>query len=83
VETIDELNLLLPALEVYASDTHVAETIQAARAKITQAEANMPQAKVKFEAEPLRDKVGTTHNKLDVRKPLLQDLAHAHTRAEH
>ncbi len=69
VETIDELNLLLPALETFASDTHVAETIKAAREKIAQAEANIPQAKVKFEAEPLRDKVGTTHTKLDVRLP--------------
>jgi hypothetical protein len=67
VEAIDELNSLLPALEAYASDTHVAEVIKNARNKIAQAEANIPQAKVKFEAEPLKDQVNKTQGRLDVR----------------
>lgn len=69
VEAIDELNLLIPALETFSSDSHVADTIKAAKEKIAAAESQLPQARMKFEAEPLRDKVSTIHNKLDVSWP--------------
>jgi hypothetical protein len=68
MEAIEELNALLPALETYASDQHVAETIAYAKKKIALAEANVPQAKVKFEAEPLKDQVNKSQQKLDVRE---------------
>jgi hypothetical protein len=67
MEALEELNALLPALEAYAADSHVADVIKNARNKIAQAEANIPQAKVKFEAEPLKDQVSKTHGRLDVR----------------
>jgi hypothetical protein len=67
MEAIEELNALLPALEVYSSDQHVSETIAYAKKKIAQAEANVPQAKVKFESAALRDKVSSTQQRLDVR----------------
>jgi hypothetical protein len=45
----------------------VSDVIKNARNKIAQAEANIPQAKVKFEAEPLKDQVNKTQGRLDVR----------------
>jgi predicted extracellular nuclease len=71
MEAIEELNALLPALEEYAADSYVADTITNAKKKIAQAEANIPQAKVKFEAEPLKDQVSKTQQRLDVSSPSL------------
>ena len=67
MEALEELNSLLPALEAYAADSHVADVIKYTKTKMAQAEANIPQAKVKFEAEPLKDQVNTTQGRLDVR----------------
>ncbi len=67
MEALEELSVLLPALEVYASDSYVSDMIKTARGKIQQAEANIPQAKIKFESAPLREKVSQTHSRLDVR----------------
>ncbi len=66
IEAIEELSLLLPALEVYASDSYVADTIKNAKEKIQKAEFNIPQAKAKFAAEPLRAQVDQIQAKLDV-----------------
>jgi hypothetical protein len=66
MEALEELNALLPALEAYAADSHVADVIKYTKTKIAQAEANIPQAKVKFEAEPLKDQVNKTQQLLDV-----------------
>ncbi len=66
MEATEELYLLLPALEQFASDSYVASTIRVAKQKLQTAESLFPQAKAKFEAEPLREKVGQVHNKLDV-----------------
>jgi tRNA U54 and U55 pseudouridine synthase Pus10 len=68
MEAIEELNALLPALEQYASDSYIAGVIKTAREKIAKAEANVPQAKVKFEAEPLKEQVNRVQGKLDVRR---------------
>jgi hypothetical protein len=67
IEAIEELSSLLPALECYASNQHVAEVIAHAKKKIAQAEANIPLAQVKFEAEPLKDQVSKTQQQLYVR----------------
>jgi len=67
MEALEELNSLLPALEAYAADSHVADVIKYTKTKMAQAEANIPQAKVKFEAEPLKDQVNKTQQLLDVR----------------
>lgn len=68
VDAIAELEaLLLPALETYAADDYVARTIKTAKDKIAAAQANFPQARARFEAEPLRAKVVQVANKLDVR----------------
>jgi hypothetical protein len=45
----------------------VADVIKYTKTKMAQAEANIPQAKVKFEAEPLKDQVNKTQQLLDVR----------------
>ncbi len=67
MEALDELTTLLPALEVYASDSYVADTIKTAKDKIQQAEANIPQAKIKLESVPLREAVSKQSSRLDVR----------------
>ncbi len=66
MEALDELKSLLPALEAYASDSYVSDVIKAAKRKIVQAEENIPKAKVKFEAEPIKEQVIKVHQKLDV-----------------
>jgi hypothetical protein len=67
MEAIGELEALLPALEVYASDSGVATTIKVAKDRIQAAKSVVPQAKLKFEAEPLKQQVGQVAAKLDVR----------------
>ncbi len=67
MEGVEELAVLLPALEVYSSDSGIATTLKVARDKILAVETLVPQAKMKFEAEPLREKVSQVSGKLDVR----------------
>ncbi len=67
MEGVEELAVLLPALEVYSSDSGIATTLKVARDKILAVETLVPQAKMKFEAEPLREKVSQVSSKLDVR----------------
>jgi hypothetical protein len=69
IEGMNELEALLPALEVYASDSGVATTLRSAKDRIQAAKAVIPQAKLKFEAEPLKQQVTQVHGKLDVRTP--------------
>ncbi len=66
MEALDELQALLPVLEEYASDSNVASTIKSAKEKIKSAEANIPQAKAKFAAEPLRAELERAASALDV-----------------
>ncbi len=66
MEAIEELNTLLPALEIYSSDDYVSRTIRTAKDKIGAAQAHFPKAKARFEAEPLRAKVNQIYDKLDV-----------------
>jgi hypothetical protein len=75
MEALEELSVLLPALEVYASDTHVSEVIANAKKQIALAEANIPQAKVKFESAPLKDQVSRSYAKLNVRPSFLNSLS--------
>ncbi len=70
MEALEELSALLPALEVYSSDSYVSDMIKTARSKIQQAEANIPLAKTKFESAPLRESVSKAGSRLDVRSLL-------------
>lgn len=67
IEALDELRLLLPALEIYSSDLYVAETISKAKEQIATAEATIGKAKARFESQPLKQKAIALHTKLDVR----------------
>ncbi len=66
LEALEELQVLLPALEPYSSDSNVADTIKAAKQKILQAEQQIPNAKIRFESQPLLEKTRATHQRLDV-----------------
>jgi hypothetical protein len=67
MEGLSELEALLPALEAYASDSSVATTIKVAKDRIQAVNSVVPQAKLKYEAEPLKNQVGQVSAKLDVR----------------
>lgn len=67
MEGLNELEALLPVLENYASDSGVATTLKVAKDRIAAVQSLVPQAKRKYEAEPLRQKLGQTSAKLDVR----------------
>jgi hypothetical protein len=66
-EALEELKVLVPALEAYAADSHVSSVIANTKEKIAKAQANLPLAKAKYEAEPLRKQVQQHFDKLNVR----------------
>jgi hypothetical protein len=81
MEAMEELETLLPALEEFASDSGVATTLRAAKDRIQKAEANIPQARLKYAAEPLRAGLDKAASQLDVRSlQLLCPCTHTHTR---
>ncbi len=82
MEAMEELETLLPALEEFASDSGVATTLRAAKDRIQKAEANIPQARLKYAAEPLRAGLDKAASQLDVRslQLLLRPCTHTHTR---
>jgi hypothetical protein len=67
VEAMEELKALVPALEMYESDSDAAYVLKNAREKMTKAEELIVKAGVQFAAEPLKNKVVDTYRKLDVR----------------
>jgi hypothetical protein len=69
--------VLVPALEVYASDSHVSSVIANTKEKIAKSQLNIPLAKAKYEAEPLRKQVQQHFDKLNVRTAL---ATHTRTR---
>jgi hypothetical protein len=75
MEALEELEVLLPALEEFAADSGVASTIGAAKDRVQKAQANIPQAKLKFAAEPLRAALDKTASQLDVRHAVPSSLA--------
>lgn len=67
VDGLTELEALLPALEAYSTDSGVATVIKVAKERIASAQTLIPQARRKYEAEPLREKLVLASGKLDVR----------------
>lgn len=69
LEALEELNVLLPALEPYATDDGVSETIKKATTKIAQAEALIPEAKARFESSVLIEQIRSYFWKINVPTP--------------
>jgi hypothetical protein len=68
MEAIEELNAMLPVLETFAAeDTYSADVIRTAKEKIVKAEANVPQAKIRYESSVIIEKIRSLLPKLDVR----------------